>query len=267
MVRADFWLRLKIPRDESSRQAQSPDSSSDGVDSRQALSPVHGITFLLEELMSDAMTFAELNGQHVELLPSRTVLSVMSMVADANGTGGAGGTSSGATTGGAGGNATGGTGMISFPINVGAGHQANSAGTARGGAGGSANGGNAFGGANGGTGSAATPVSISTISSTDGDSESDRSANDLMISEQYYWEGRPLWRPPSKSVHGKALAVADAVYLKSGGCHQYRVSLTCAGKCCGQRCRENAAAGGRNGTDRRVPGVRFPGAEVYRSPG
>jgi hypothetical protein len=105
--------------------------------------------------MSDAMTFVELDGQHVELLPSRTVLSVMLMVADANGTGGTGGTNSGANTGGTGGTggaATGGTGMIFFPINVGPGHQANSAGTAQGGAGGTANGGDAFGGANGGPG-------------------------------------------------------------------------------------------------------------------
>lgn len=158
MVRTYFWLRLEIPRDESSRQAQSPDSSSDGWTHDRLCPRFTGITFLLEELMSDAMSFAELDGQHVELLPSRTVLSLVGMVGDANGAGGTGGTDSGNNTGGAGGtgghggDATGGTGIIFFPINAGPGHQANSAGNAVGGNGGNANGGAANGGGNGGWG-------------------------------------------------------------------------------------------------------------------
>jgi hypothetical protein len=50
--------------------------------------------------MSDAMSFAELDGQHVELLPSRTVLSLIAMTGDGGtATGGAGGTNNGNNTG------------------------------------------------------------------------------------------------------------------------------------------------------------------------
>jgi hypothetical protein len=78
--------------------------------------------------MSDALSFAEIDGQHVELLPARTVLSVFAM-------GGKGGSN----TGGDGGSARGGLGVIVslIPITL-LGDQVNSAGNATGGAGGSA---------------------------------------------------------------------------------------------------------------------------------
>jgi hypothetical protein len=108
--------------------------------------------------MSDAMSFAELDGQHVELLPSRTVLSLIAMTGDGGtATGGNGGTNNGNNTGGnggtggAGGAATGGPGLIILPINYGSGSQTNSAGNAVGGHGGNSVGGSAFGGANGGS--------------------------------------------------------------------------------------------------------------------
>ncbi|MBA2472689.1 MAG: hypothetical protein H0V41_10790 [Pseudonocardiales bacterium] len=44
--------------------------------------------------MSDALSFAEIYGQHVELLPARTVLS-MFVTADDPSAGGSGGSSSG----------------------------------------------------------------------------------------------------------------------------------------------------------------------------
>ncbi len=53
--------------------------------------------------MSDAMSFTEIDGQHVELLPARTVLSLFS-----TGDGGRGG------NGGAGGSANGGTGGANY---------------------------------------------------------------------------------------------------------------------------------------------------------
>jgi hypothetical protein len=79
--------------------------------------------------MSDALSFAEIDGQHVELLPARTVLSLFSA-----GGGGDGG------QGGAGGDAQGGLGLNVLNINV-LGTQTNSAADAIGGAGGNANGG------------------------------------------------------------------------------------------------------------------------------
>ncbi|MGH3898219.1 MAG: hypothetical protein ACRDTA_08175 [Pseudonocardiaceae bacterium] len=79
--------------------------------------------------MSDALSFVEIDGQHVELLPARTVLSTFSM---GGGDGGAGG---------AGGDAQGGLGvnLLSGIGVLGTGNA--SAGNATGGAGGSANGG------------------------------------------------------------------------------------------------------------------------------
>ena len=77
--------------------------------------------------MSDGLSFAEIDGQHVELLPARTVLSMFS----ASGCGCDGG------TGGAGGDAQGGIGLNVLNINV-LGSQDNIAGSAAGGAGGDA---------------------------------------------------------------------------------------------------------------------------------
>ena len=73
--------------------------------------------------MSDELSFAEIDGQHVELLPARTVLSLFS----AGGCGGCGG--------GDGGDAQGGIGLNVLNINV-LGDQDNIAGSAKGGAGG-----------------------------------------------------------------------------------------------------------------------------------
>jgi hypothetical protein len=74
--------------------------------------------------MSDALSFTEIDGQHVELLPARTVMSLFT---------------AGSNKGGAGGSARGGLGVIvsAIPITV-LGDQVNSAGNATGGAGGSA---------------------------------------------------------------------------------------------------------------------------------
>ncbi|MDQ2880604.1 MAG: hypothetical protein M3Y48_04915 [Actinomycetota bacterium] len=83
--------------------------------------------------MSDALSFAVIDGQHVELLPARTVMSMFSMggcEAGDGGTGGAGGTAQG----GLGINILSGLGILGKGIA--------SAGDATGGAGGSANGGN-----------------------------------------------------------------------------------------------------------------------------
>jgi hypothetical protein len=77
--------------------------------------------------MTDGLSFAEIEGQHVELLPARTVLSMFS----AGGCGGCGG------TGGDGGDAQGGIGLNVLNINV-LGSQDNIAGSAKGGAGGDA---------------------------------------------------------------------------------------------------------------------------------
>ncbi|PZS25085.1 MAG: hypothetical protein DLM61_20580 [Pseudonocardiales bacterium] len=84
--------------------------------------------------MSDALSFTEIDGQHVELLPARTV---MSMFSDC-GCGGGGGNGG---TGGAGGAAQGGLGInILSGIGV-LGTGTASAGDAAGGNGGNANGG------------------------------------------------------------------------------------------------------------------------------
>lgn len=82
--------------------------------------------------MSDALSFAEIDGQHVELLPARTVMSMFSTGGCEGGDGG---------TGGAGGSAQGGLGInILSGIGI-LGKGIASAGDATGGAGGSANGG------------------------------------------------------------------------------------------------------------------------------
>jgi hypothetical protein len=80
--------------------------------------------------MSDALSFAEIDGQHLELLPARTVMSLFAV----KGGGGDGG------RGGAGGNAHGGVGLNVLNIDV-IGDQTNSAADAVGGRGGAANGG------------------------------------------------------------------------------------------------------------------------------
>ncbi|MGH3874097.1 MAG: hypothetical protein ACRDSR_21790 [Pseudonocardiaceae bacterium] len=92
--------------------------------------------------MSDDLSFTEIEGQHVELLPARTVLSLFSgcgcggkgVGGDDGGRGGNGG------VGGAGGVGRGGLGINLLNINA-FGDQLNSAGDGVGGAGGSANGG------------------------------------------------------------------------------------------------------------------------------
>ncbi len=81
--------------------------------------------------MSDAVSFVEIDGQHVELLPARTVLSMFAL--------GGGGGNGGA--GGAGGHGSGGIGVNLLDIDL-LGDQVNSAGDGVGGHGGSANGGN-----------------------------------------------------------------------------------------------------------------------------
>ncbi len=83
--------------------------------------------------MSDALSFAEIAGQQVELLPARTVLSLFNL-----GGGGARGGNGG--TGGAGGQGRGGIGLNVLNIDA-FGDQTNSAGDGNGGAGGDANGG------------------------------------------------------------------------------------------------------------------------------
>ena len=79
--------------------------------------------------MSDALSFAEIDGQHVELLPARTVMSMF--VVKGGGDGGHGG---------AGGKGQGGIGLNVLNIDV-IGDQTNSAADGFGGRGGSANGG------------------------------------------------------------------------------------------------------------------------------
>ncbi|MDQ2882337.1 MAG: hypothetical protein M3Y48_14305 [Actinomycetota bacterium] len=83
--------------------------------------------------MSDALSFAEIDGQHAELLPARTVMSMFSTwggcEAGNGGTGGAGGSAQG----GLGINVLSGIGILGTGIA--------SAGDATGGAGGSADGG------------------------------------------------------------------------------------------------------------------------------
>jgi len=80
--------------------------------------------------MFDALSFAEIDGQHVELLPARTVMSMFSL-GKGGGDGGQGGN---------GGKGAGGVGVNLLDINV-LGDQTNSAADGVGGAGGSANGG------------------------------------------------------------------------------------------------------------------------------
>jgi hypothetical protein len=80
--------------------------------------------------MSHELSFAEIDGQHIELLPARTVMSVF-----LNGKGGGDG-----GTGGAGGKGTGGIGLNVLNIDV-LGDQTNVAGSGFGGPGGDANGG------------------------------------------------------------------------------------------------------------------------------
>ncbi|HXT44428.1 MAG TPA: hypothetical protein VN748_09980 [Pseudonocardiaceae bacterium] len=85
--------------------------------------------------MSDALSFVEINGQHVELLPARTVMSLLHTGGGSDsGRGGNGG------TGGNGGQGRGGIGLNVLNIDL-FGDQTNSAGDGVGGAGGSANGG------------------------------------------------------------------------------------------------------------------------------
>jgi hypothetical protein len=83
--------------------------------------------------MSDTLSFAEVDGQHVELLPARTVMSMFSTGGGCEaGNGGTGG-HGGAAQGGLGINILSGIGILGKGIA--------SAGDATGGAGGSANGG------------------------------------------------------------------------------------------------------------------------------
>ena len=85
------------------------------------LSGPPGATLLLGGKMSDAVTFAELDEQRVELLPARTVMSMITMRPHGHG--------------GDGGNGTGGLGLNILNINA-LGHQTNTAGTGIGGDGG-----------------------------------------------------------------------------------------------------------------------------------
>lgn len=84
--------------------------------------------------MSDALSFTEIDGQHVELLPARTVLSMTGFVKTGGQCGGNGG------TGGNGGDAYGGIGVNALNIIL-QHHQYNDAANAFGGDGGSADGG------------------------------------------------------------------------------------------------------------------------------
>ncbi|MDQ3904050.1 MAG: hypothetical protein M3300_01030 [Actinomycetota bacterium] len=87
--------------------------------------------------MSDALSFAEIDGQHVELLPGRTVMSLLHLGGGENGgRGGNGG------HGGSGGAGRGGIGVNLLNIDL-FGDQVNSAGDGTGGAGGNADGGGA----------------------------------------------------------------------------------------------------------------------------
>ncbi|MGH3721232.1 MAG: hypothetical protein ACRDRI_20750 [Pseudonocardiaceae bacterium] len=91
--------------------------------------------------MSDALSFVEIDGQHVELLPARTVLSLFSAGCGCGGGHHGGGGGDGGV-GGNGGTGRGGIGVNLLNIAL-LGDQTNSAGNGFGGAGGSANGGNA----------------------------------------------------------------------------------------------------------------------------
>jgi hypothetical protein len=81
--------------------------------------------------MSDAVSFVEIDGQHVELLPARTVMSTFVTGKGGGGDGGYGG---------AGGKGTGGIGVNLLDIDV-LGDQTNSAADGVGGHGGGASGG------------------------------------------------------------------------------------------------------------------------------
>ncbi|MGH3767005.1 MAG: hypothetical protein ACRDS0_06905 [Pseudonocardiaceae bacterium] len=97
--------------------------------------------------MTDTLSFAEIAGQHMELLPARTVLSLVSACGcdpGGHGSGGGGGNAGdggNGGVGGAGGTGRGGLGVNLLNVNL-FGDQTNSAGNGTGGAGGSANGGN-----------------------------------------------------------------------------------------------------------------------------
>ena len=84
--------------------------------------------------MSDALSFAEVDSQHVELLPARTVMSLLRTGGENGGRGCNGG------HGGSGGQGRGGIGLNVLNIDL-FGDQTNSAGDGTGGAGGSADGG------------------------------------------------------------------------------------------------------------------------------
>src|SRR5918997_2281004 len=101
--------------------------------------------YSLGGLMSDALSFVEIDGQHVELLPARTVLSLFNTCGCGGGKGGGmGGDDAGrggnGGVGGDGGDGRGGLGLNVLNINA-FGDQTNSAGDGFGGDGGSANGG------------------------------------------------------------------------------------------------------------------------------
>jgi hypothetical protein len=81
--------------------------------------------------MSDSLSFAEIDGQHVELLPARTVMSMFVVKGGGGGDGGKGGN---------GGKGVGGIGLNVLNIDL-LGDQTNIAGSGFGGNGGSANGG------------------------------------------------------------------------------------------------------------------------------
>lgn len=83
--------------------------------------------------MSDALSVAELTDQRVELLPGRTVLSLLDLVGGAAGTGGAGGT----------GGAAGSVNTVGAPIDTGGDQLISEGHGGAGGAGGSADGGDA----------------------------------------------------------------------------------------------------------------------------
>ncbi len=83
--------------------------------------------------MSDALSFADVDAQHVELLPARTVMSLLHTDASGGRVGNAG-------KGGVGGQGRGGIGLNILNIDL-FGDQINSAGDGTGGAGGDADGG------------------------------------------------------------------------------------------------------------------------------
>ncbi len=98
-----------------------------------------------EDFMSDALSFVEIDGQRAELLPARTVLSLVSTCGCGgggygHGGGGQAGDGGNGGVGGNGGTGRGGLGINLLNVNL-FGDQTNSAGNGTGGAGGSANGG------------------------------------------------------------------------------------------------------------------------------